>query len=77
MLQHFLLGVGSVVVLSCLWLLVQRLWQRSFPEQHNAQQDALADRGGCYGCNCDAVTCNDPDIDNTKMEATSNAPARL
>jgi hypothetical protein len=37
---------------------VQRLWQRHFPEHAaGGEEDALAGRSGCHGCNCGPSQC--------------------
>ena len=48
-------ATASMVVITCAWLAVQRLWQRQFPGQGDG--DALAGRSGCHGCNCSPETC--------------------
>ena len=52
MLTTYLTALAGMVVISCCWLAVQRLWQRQFPEHGAADNDALAGRSGCQGCNC-------------------------
>lgn len=49
-------AVLSMMVLMACWLVVQRLWQRLFPERSGSDGDALANSGGCQGCNCHSVT---------------------
>jgi hypothetical protein len=63
MMHHYLIGVGALVLLSVMWLGVQRAWRRSFPEVGD-DPDVLAGRPGCFGCarslNCDekpGTTC--------------------
>ncbi|MEM7433577.1 MAG: hypothetical protein AAF436_00400 [Myxococcota bacterium] len=56
MLYHYLIGVGSVVLLFALWIRIQRAWKRSFSEV-GSDPDALAGRSGCRGC-IDPSTCN-------------------
>jgi len=78
MLQHLVVTMAFMTVLSCLWLVVQRLWQRHVPEQGFAGGDALSNRSGCHGCSCDQAVCEEPGVNtNTTTEVDSNAPARL
>jgi len=67
MIQNYMTGIVLLIVISCLWLLVQRLWQRSFPEYTDA--DALANRSGCSGCNCGNKECKNPDSNPLDREA--------
>jgi hypothetical protein len=55
MLHHYIIGVGAFVLLSVLWLGVQRAWRRAFPDVGD-DPDALAGRPGCFGC-ARAVPC--------------------
>lgn len=52
MLMSYLTALLSMIVLMACWLAVQRLWQRLFPERSGGDGDALANSGGCQGCNC-------------------------
>ena len=52
MLTTYLTALAGMVVISCCWLAVQRLWQRQFPDHGGADNDALAGRSGCQGCDC-------------------------
>ncbi len=54
-LTTFLTAIAAMIVISCCWLAVQRLWQRQFPEDGDG--DALAGRGGCTGCHCSPDRC--------------------
>jgi hypothetical protein len=49
MLHHYLIGVGTFVLLSAAWIGVQRAWRKSFPDVGN-EPDVLAGRLGCRGC---------------------------
>ena len=58
MLSSYLIAIAGMIFIACVWLAVQRLWQRHFPE-HGAvgEADALAGRSGCHGCNCAPSHC--------------------
>jgi hypothetical protein len=49
--------LGMAVVLGA-WLAVQRLFCASLPGA-SADEDALAGRTGCHGCNCETPCEND------------------
>ena len=49
MIYHYLVGIGSVVLLLTAWTAVQRAWKQSFFDV-GADPDALAGRSGCRGC---------------------------
>jgi hypothetical protein len=49
MMYHYIVGVGAFVLLSLVWVGVQRAWKRSFADVGD-DPDALADRPGCFGC---------------------------
>ena len=55
----FLTAIAGMIVISCGWLAVQRLWLRQFPDSPAADgdADALAGRSGCHGCKCDPTAC--------------------
>ena len=57
----FLTAIAGMIVISCGWLAVQRLWLRQFPDSPapggDANGDALAGRSGCHGCKCDPTAC--------------------
>ena len=61
MLTSYLTAMACMIAITCFWLAVQRLWQRHFPE-HGAEgeEDALAGRSGCHGCNCAPSHCERP-----------------
>ena len=42
----------SMIVLTGLWLAVQRLWLNQFQDQAAGNDDSLANRSGCHNCNC-------------------------
>ena len=67
MLQTYLTGIVLLVLISVAWLAVQRLWQRHFPGQ--AEADALQGRSGCHNCSCGAGECRESTTDNTHQEA--------
>lgn len=53
MLITYLTAIAGMVVISCSWLAVQRLWLRHFSQQCVGDgNDALAGRSGCHNCNC-------------------------
>ena len=56
MIYHYLIGIGSVLLLFAAWIGVQRAWRRSFSD-FGADPDALAGRSGCRGC-VDPSSCN-------------------
>ncbi len=49
MVEHYIIGVGALVLLSAAWLGVQRVWKRAFADLAT-HPDALAGRPRCYGC---------------------------
>ncbi len=51
-MSNYLTGITLLILISGLWLLVQRLWLRQFPQA--GDPDALAHRSGCHNCACDA-----------------------
>jgi hypothetical protein len=57
----FFTAIAGMIVISCGWLAVQRLWLRQFPDSlapgGNVDGDALAGRSGCHGCKCDPTAC--------------------
>ena len=57
MLTTFLTAAAGMILISCGWLAVQRLWLHHFPERGGANDDALAGHGGCQGCNCGPAAC--------------------
>jgi hypothetical protein len=80
-LTALLTAVMSMMVLMACWLAVQRLWQRFFPERSGSDGDALANSGGCRGCNCKSGAsefshCGRDGIapDQTTTEVTYHAP---
>jgi len=59
-LSTFFTAIAGMMVISCFWLAVQRLWLRHFretAEPGGAGGDALAGRSGCHGCNCGPAGC--------------------
>lgn len=57
MLQTYLTAILVMFAVSGLWLAVQRLWRRSFPQECADSGDALAGRGGCHNCSCGKAHC--------------------
>jgi hypothetical protein len=57
MLITFLTAIACMIVISCCWLAVQRLWWQQFSEDDTGEGDALAGRSGCHGCNCTTDHC--------------------
>ena len=58
MLSSYLTAIAGMITIACLWLAVQRLWQRHFPEHGPVgEKDALAGRSGCHACNCAPSHC--------------------
>ena len=49
MLQHYIVAIGTFVLLSVIWVAVQRAWKRSFADV-DRDPDALAARPSCFGC---------------------------
>lgn len=49
MIQHYIIGVGALLLLSAAWLAVQRAWRRAFADL-TEEPDALAGRSRCHGC---------------------------
>jgi hypothetical protein len=70
MLRGYLTAIIVMILISSLWLLVQRLWGRQFPERTGTDGDALSGRGGCRGCTCGGSDCRDPSTHTTNSEAT-------
>ena len=58
MIATLLSAAGLTALMLVGWVVVQRAWQRTFPEAHDGKGgqddwDALACRGGgCGSCNC-------------------------
>jgi len=50
MIHDYIIAVGALLLLSTMWIAVQRAWRRSFAEL-GSDPDALAGRSGCHGCN--------------------------
>jgi hypothetical protein len=50
MLTTYVTTVVFLVAVLLMWLGVQRLWWRAFPNA--SDPDALAGRLGCHGCGC-------------------------
>jgi hypothetical protein len=59
----------SMIVITCFWVTVQRLWRSQFPTQESGDDDALANRSGCHGCNCAPSNCQREK--NTRNETTT------
>jgi hypothetical protein len=75
MLTSLLAALAWLAGLLALWLAVQRLWQRHFPENSSPDGDALAGRGGCHGCTCKPGHCEAQDTrPNHTTEANRHAP---
>lgn len=80
MLTTYLTALASIIVLMSGWLLVQRLWRRTFTGDGTApedgqQDDALAGRGGCHGCRCErAGGTEQPCSPEIMTEVTRHAP---
>jgi hypothetical protein len=76
MLSTFLIAIAGMIAISCSWLAVQRLWQRHFPEYSDGNDDALAGRGGCHGCNCGPAGCEreSAQLPIKPKEVTNHAP---
>ncbi len=72
MIRAYLTAIVALVIISTLWLAVQRLWGRRFPERTGADGDALSGRGGCQGCTCGGGDCRDPSTTTTN---TTNSEA--
>jgi len=51
MLESYIIGIGVFVVLAIAWVIVQRLWQKTF-YKYASDEDALAARGSCSNCSC-------------------------
>jgi len=63
-MYHYVLGVGAMVGLMVVWVLVQMLWMRVFPE-YKTDVDALAIREGCHACE-HGSSCSIQDTDPCK-----------
>ena len=76
MLSTFLTAIAGMIIISCAWLAVQRLWQRHFPERVDSSGDALAGRSGCHGCNCSPNQCEreTAPLSNKPEEGSTHAP---
>jgi len=48
-LQHYVIGVGAILMLMVAWIGVQTAWRRVFPAT-DGDPDVLAGRMGCHGC---------------------------
>lgn len=53
MLESYLTGIGSIVLMVALWLAVQTAWSRVFAG-HVDDPDPLAGRS-CEGCGCGLI----------------------
>ena len=51
MLSSYLTAIAVVVALMVLWVSVQIAWRKMFPDEVGRDEDVLAGRGGCGGCN--------------------------
>ncbi len=69
MITHYVVGVGTLLLLSVAWLGVQRAWRRSFSDMAG-DPDALAGRSGCHGCS-GSKPCHQKDP-NGACEAQEN-----
>lgn len=49
MIQHYVVGIGALLLVFVAWVGVQRAWRKSVPDVEG-DPDALAGRTGCYGC---------------------------
>jgi hypothetical protein len=76
MLSTFLTAFAGMIVISCGWLAIQRLWLSHFPERGGANDDALAGHGGCQGCNCGPAGCEreTASTPDNSQEVTNHAP---
>lgn len=54
----YIIGIGGFIGLAILWIVIQKLWGKSFPEQITGDEDVLAIRGTCSSCGCNGV-CKD------------------
>ena len=69
MIWGYLTAVLLMMLICGLWLAVQRLWGRQFPERIGPDGDVLSGRGGCRGCTCGGGECREPSITKTNSEA--------
>jgi hypothetical protein len=51
MLLSHVFGLLAIVLITILWVSVQRAWRKTFDEK-TRDPDALADRIGCHGPDC-------------------------
>ena len=70
MLETYITAIALMILISCLWLAVQRLWGRSFPEQRAADGDALQGRSGCHNCSCTKSRCENSTANTANREAS-------
>ena len=70
MAMNYLTAILGMAIIAALWLFVQRQWQRHFPEQASAEDDALANRRGCHGCHCGENNCQKKDINQLDGEVS-------
>ncbi|MGB8329871.1 MAG: hypothetical protein WCE62_07070 [Polyangiales bacterium] len=59
-MYHYVIGVGAFLLLSTVWIGVQRAWRRSFPDE-GGDPDVLAGRSRCHGCSEPADCHRTPD----------------
>ncbi len=61
MLKLLLTGIGGMVGLMLVWVLVQRLWGKTFAG-YFSDEDVLAERRDCRSCGCTTACENKEEI---------------
>lgn len=61
MMDTYIIGIGGVVGLAIVWVLVQKLWRRTFAD-YIADEDVLAERRSCSNCGCAGATCTNKNL---------------
>lgn len=58
MLLTYLYTIIGMVALVIIWVVIQNAWRNFFPEYTYFEEDVLAGRGSCQGCNCKLICKN-------------------
>lgn len=62
MIGSYLIGIIGIVSIMIIWVTVQSLWKKTFPE-HVTDEDAMAGRTKCTNCAC-TTACENKTIIN-------------